>query len=236
MSEPLHTPKLMPQFTIEARPRSVPTELACLRDDAIVSFSSAICGWQSSGIMTANALRGQIEAAIARQAEGHFTLTEAAQVIADAQGGRPELHLDQMLDAWKADLLSIHRGGSRYLRKSGETICNFDDTVTVADLDDWLQAQTGRGFPAVVDAGANVTVARSGGAVSRFGAQERAILSHLSAQGLDPEKLPRNKSGKPGVKAATKKALQGTPDFIGAKVFEKAWDRLRANKEIMDAK
>jgi hypothetical protein len=226
----------MPQFTIEARPRSVPTELAGLRDDAIVSFSSAICGCQSSGTMTANALQGRIEGIIERQRQGHYTLEEAAQIIADEYGDNPESHLARLQQAWAGGRLPVHQGGSRYLRNPGEAVCTFDDTVTAADLNDWLQVQMGRKFPAVVDAGENVTVARSGGAVSRFLAQESAILSYLKAQGLDPRKLPRNRPGKPGVKAATKKALHGTPDFIGEKVFSKAWERLRANKEIMDAK
>jgi hypothetical protein len=228
--QPLH-------FNIEARPRAVPSELAALPGPTFVGYSCDIGGWRESGTVPASELRARIEATIARQAEGHYTLTEAAQTLADTRGSLPESHLARLQQGWADGGLPVHQGGSRYLRKPGEAVCTFDDTVTVADLNDWLlkHHKTGYGFPATADAGASVSAAETGGAVSRSLAQDRAILSYLSAKGHDPKKLPRNEPGKPGVKAAAKKALQGTPNFIGSRVFDKAWDRLRKNKDIVTA-
>jgi hypothetical protein len=60
--------------------------------------------------------------------------------------------------------------------------------------------------------------------------QEAEILRVIRELGHDPKKLPKPKSGKPGVKAAACKVLnwQGT-------IFDKAWERLRSGKEIIDA-
>lgn len=136
-----------PHFTIEVQPRAVATELAALPDNAEVSYSSNVAGWLLSGSMRAKDLRAQIEAIIKRQRQGHYTLTEAAQVISDARGGNPESHLARLQQGWADERLPVHQGGSRYLRRPEETICTFDDTVTVHDLNKWLQDQTGRGFP-----------------------------------------------------------------------------------------
>jgi hypothetical protein len=100
----------------------------------------------------ASELRARIEATIARQAEGHYTLTEAAQILADTRGSLPESHLARLQQGWADGGLPVHQGGSRYLRKPGEAVCTFDDTVMVADLDEWLQVQTGRGFTVAAEA------------------------------------------------------------------------------------
>lgn len=152
----------VPHFVIEARPAHIPAALQQLADDARVTYGSGIKHWQSHSDTTAGRLRIQIAETIKRQGEGYFTLDEAAQILTDA--GADGDHLSQMLHAWADGDLSVHQGGSRYLRRAGETICTFDDTVTVDDLNKWLQDQTGRGFPApaaAVSVGCEAKEARS---------------------------------------------------------------------------
>jgi hypothetical protein len=68
--------------------------------------------------------------------------------------------------------------------------------------------------------------------VQRQHAQEQAIKRLIREAGHDPLQLPMNEPGKPGIKAKVRKALQSDPIFTGAKVFEKAWERLRNGGEI----
>lgn len=146
-----------PHFTIEVQPRAIATELAALPDDTEVSYSSNVAGWSTTSRTSAKALRAQIEAIIERQRQDHYTLTEAAQILTDAgRVGDPESHLVQLQRAWADGSLPVHQGGSRYLRRPDEVICTHDDTVTVADLDDWLlkHQKTEQGFPVDAAAGA----------------------------------------------------------------------------------
>ena len=142
-------------FTIEAQPRAIATELSALPDDTEVSYSSNIAGWSTTSRTSAKALRAQIEAIIERQRQGHYTLTEAAQILTDSgRVGDPESHLVQLQRAWADGSLPVHQGGSRYLRRPDGVICTHDDTVTVADLNDWLlkHQKTEQGFPVAAEA------------------------------------------------------------------------------------
>ena len=69
-------------------------------------------------------------------------------------------------------------------------------------------------------------------AVPRFAAQERAVLEYLTGCEVNARALPPRAAGKPGIKAEARKALQGKPLFVGDKIFDKAWERLRAAREI----
>lgn len=60
--------------------------------------------------------------------------------------------------------------------------------------------------------------------------QENEILRVIRELGEDPVSLPKQKSGKPGIKSAVRAKLP----FSG-KVFDLAWERLRKNGEIADA-
>jgi hypothetical protein len=66
----------------------------------------------------------------------------------------------------------------------------------------------------------------------RATAQDAAIIAEIKRQGHDPVALPRNPSGRPGVRAAIKQALDQTPLFTGETVFKKAWERLLKSGEI----
>lgn len=52
--------------------------------------------------------------------------------------------------------------------------------------------------------------------------QEQAILRVLASLSYDPKALPKNKPGKPGVKAAVRNELK-----LSVSVFKKAWERLK---------
>ncbi|KWK91028.1 hypothetical protein WM22_20535 [Burkholderia ubonensis] len=59
--------------------------------------------------------------------------------------------------------------------------------------------------------------------------QEAEILRVIRELNHDPKKLPKQKPGKPGVKAAVREKLN-----FSKKVFDKAWDRLRASGDVAD--
>jgi hypothetical protein len=69
--------------------------------------------------------------------------------------------------------------------------------------------------------------------VPRGAAQDSAILKAISELGHDPIRLPSNPPGKPGVKASVRGALKGNALFVGNSVFDKAWERLTASREIV---
>lgn len=66
-------------------------------------------------------------------------------------------------------------------------------------------------------------------------AQEAAILAKLAEMGYQATALPKGESGRPGVKAAIKGAIGTTQLFPSSTVFDKAWQRLRGSRSIVDA-
>ncbi len=69
--------------------------------------------------------------------------------------------------------------------------------------------------------------------VQRTAAQDAAILSTLAALNINPLAIPKNKTGKAGSKAKVRTALERNPLFVGATVFNKAWERLSARGDIV---
>jgi hypothetical protein len=66
-------------------------------------------------------------------------------------------------------------------------------------------------------------------------AQEDFILDQIRLKGIDPLHFPVPEQGKPGIKADIRQeALQKRQLFQSVRVFEKAWERLRASKQIKD--
>ena len=68
--------------------------------------------------------------------------------------------------------------------------------------------------------------------------QDAAILKAIREAGYDPMALPKNPSGKNGVKNAIRNTIvgkPGTPFPKEGRQFDKSWERLRARKEIADA-
>jgi len=144
----------MPHFVTSARPLEVPAALLALPDDARVSYEHNIARQRGSGITNAADYRESIWDTMARQAEGHFTLNEAAQVLADSRPGLdPRETVKRFRLAHSKGELPIHQGGSRFSLEMGETVRDFWDTVEVSELDAWLRASVGYGFPRVEGAG-----------------------------------------------------------------------------------
>lgn len=72
--------------------------------------------------------------------------------------------------------------------------------------------------------------------VQRSAAQDAAILNAIREAGHDPLALPKNDSGKRGIKAVIRDKLTGKHTLFpkAGTQFNKAWDRLRVRKEIAD--
>lgn len=139
-----------PHFVTSARPLEVPAALLALPDDARVSYEHSIGRQRGSGITNAADYRESIRDTMARQAEGHFTLNEAAQVLADSRPGLDPMEtVKRFRLAHSKGGLPIHQGGSRFPLEVGETVRDFRDTVEVSELDAWLRASVGYGFPKV---------------------------------------------------------------------------------------
>jgi|TARA_B110000503_G_scaffold138960_1_gene226196 hypothetical protein len=67
---------------------------------------------------------------------------------------------------------------------------------------------------------------------SKMQEQEKLILDTLRSLGHNPCRLPTAETGVAGVKKKVKDSLSGEALFQGKTVFNKAWDRLRGNREI----
>jgi hypothetical protein len=70
--------------------------------------------------------------------------------------------------------------------------------------------------------------------VQRWAAQESEILRVLRELQFKPSALTKPEAGKPGPKAAARKALGSAGMWAGDKVFDKAWERLRKAGDIAD--
>ncbi|CAH1087079.1 hypothetical protein [Candidatus Nitrotoga sp. 1052] len=68
----------------------------------------------------------------------------------------------------------------------------------------------------------------------RMPAQENAILEAIKGLGHDPKNLQTNSSGNNGVKHEVRIALEKNELFSGSRTFDKAWERLRNRKKIVD--
>lgn len=68
-------------------------------------------------------------------------------------------------------------------------------------------------------------------------AQNKMILEWLISEGHNPKLLPLPLQGKAGIKKECRDELCKSckPTFSSVSVFNTAWDRLRSNKEILDA-
>lgn len=66
--------------------------------------------------------------------------------------------------------------------------------------------------------------------------QEKAILDEIIRLGYEPQNIPANSSGQNGVKHEVRIALEKNALFSGTTTFDRAWERLRRCKKIVDKK
>jgi len=113
--------------------------------------------------------------------------------------------------------------------------------ITIRSLDKWARQKYGMqilahsplAMPSVAKAIADTKTSPSR---QKLRDQEVAILDKIRSRGYQPDALPRNESGKSGVKSAVRAALANDPLFSGTTVFDKAWERLRKYGDIKDSR
>ena len=81
----------------------------------------------------------------------------------------------------------------------------------------------------------NSSASQAPNELPKLRAQEKAILDAIVDLGLDPKCLPRNGAGKRGVKFTVRAAMKGNDLFPSARVFDKAWERIRGFGDIADS-
>ncbi len=129
----------------------------------------------------------------------------------------------------------LSKGESSALRID-KAASNLYVRITLSSLNEWTEDRYGisvlanRKFSTATQSqptlkNENLTVSNQA-RQQKLLAQEEAILNEIRRLGSDPKKLPKNKSGKPGVKADVRHSLKTNPLFEGVTVFEKAWERL----------
>ena len=179
-----------PVFTTPARPQEIPELLRVLPTDAAILVRSELCGW--GGLTTARVSEyvRQLEAIIQRQAEGFFTVNEAAQVLADSRPGVDVMHMIGRIAAATVN-------GERMARNPGDRLpiqrdIDFHDwlcLVKVSDINAWLtQCGVGYVFPAVAAGEAPQTP--TGAAATPTAAEESITLPVLEATSLPPLSTP----------------------------------------------
>jgi len=161
--------------------------------------------------------------------------------------------IDELIERAAGYRAAIHdelaRGPESMLRLDPGASESADERqITLTSLHEWAIDRFGVAiFPASTPERAPVKTGRQEGLsdplalpppVSRtkMPDQEKAILQEIRKLGYDPKKLPKSKPNAPGVKAKVRADLRSCDLFVGSKVFDKAWERLRKAKEITDKK
>lgn len=119
---------------------------------------------------------------------------------------------------------------------------NARDTaiIRVQDLDEFLRKHYAIGVRTRPTPGGKGTQDSSteqpgSQAMQRSRAQDTVILSAILAAGYDPKRLPKNPSGRRGVKAEIREAVtKSRRDLFpeGSTTFKKAWERLCSHEDI----
>lgn len=143
----------VPHFVTVARPQCVPAELLALSPSARITYEEDMAGYRGSGTCSAGDYREVVQKTITRQAEGYFTLIEAAQVLEDSRSGLDAAGtVKRFRLAHLKKELPIHQRGSRFPLEVGETIRDFHDLLEMFELDTWLRKSAGYGFPPAQEA------------------------------------------------------------------------------------
>lgn len=167
----------------------------------------------------------------------YWTLENAAASIAEQEGwhnGARAALLDEMKAAADGRNLRVRDPRTDIYKTAGE-VSTFWELVTPADVNAWLENQ-GAPYRWEVAPSDGQALAANEPALpkplQRHPAQEAEILRVIKQAGYDPQQLPKNERGKPGVRLEIRNALKGNPLFAGSTVFDKAWERLQRYGEI----
>ena len=94
---------------------------------------------------------------------------------------------------------------------------------------DWLNRMVGQIFSGGIDGSPRQKI-------SVVDQRCLLILRKLEELGFDPLNLPTHENGKEGVKSAVKKALGKRDLWAAPTVFERAWEALRRERKVCEAK
>lgn len=136
--------------------------------------------------------------------------------------------------------------GQRHLRWEAQSYTKNLPGIAAGDFQTWLKSQGETASehiaawfdarctaPAQTPAPVATASAEPAKPLQKSAAQDAAILRQIKDFGFDPLTVPKNQPGKAGVKSAVRNALRKDRLFTGARVFDKAWERLSKNGEIV---
>lgn len=228
--------KPMLEVTVPPRPLEVEPALLAIPRTELILYHYKFGGLNASGIGAAGDYIDEFNARKKRQAEGFFTLEEAAQVLADENSVGvnvmiSEIRKAEIKNTGTDKLQPLTRDGNRFpIDTTGQKVADYETLVTVSDIVIWLaSSKTGYRWPAASAESkqgevADTTKPRP---LQQQLFQETKILCVMGKLGYTVMAMPKNKPGKPGVKAAVREKLQ-----FSVRIFDKAWERLLVNKEI----
>lgn len=132
----------LPTFEIQARPLCVPPEIVGMHPATMIKVVGALGGGDGYETKTAADYVQELTATIARQAEGYFTVEEAAQVLADtAPGVEAKEMIRKMLNANLADKLPIRSTGDKTHVDDRSEVRAFIHLLSIDDVNTWLASQ-----------------------------------------------------------------------------------------------
>jgi hypothetical protein len=173
----------------------------------------------------------------AYRATGRYTLKEAADHVAGEADEDYKAILARLRLAALKDELPMHLPDRKQKHDYGpdrhrlSIVSDVYEEAYWSDLNCWLAKYQPRicyRFPAPTDASQVESIPRH---IKRTVLQEREILAALRHLELDPQSLPRMPVGKPGIPSLVRPLVP----HMSHKVFDKAWERLRASRQISDA-
>lgn len=232
---------------IPAEPKEVPEVLLKLPPSESVRCRLESDGIGGEGAFNAETLRLYVETVIARQHIDRFTVDEAAFILARATADTWENWQQRIVKAINDE--TLHGYGSECVAPRLEPMRLLESCLVEVygdDVNSWLASSFKRvmfRFPQSLDSAPSNEAFRqlpkTSDAIQRSQAQDAAILDAIRAAGHQPKSLPKNPSGKPGVKAQIRAKVTNThPGLFPAKsrTFDKAWDRLRSFGDVADSK
>lgn len=152
-------------FIEQARPLCEPAELLKLPLDTRISFVNTIGGANGIGRGRAGDMLEIVRERMARQAQGFFTIEEAAQILADGVPGvEVKAITRKMFEAFRKGRLTVRDPGDRAGVLNLEEVSAYLHLVKEFDVDAWLLSEgVGYQFPKVGQVAPVVRKSASGG-------------------------------------------------------------------------